>query len=617
MTVATTALPPTSSDLPAATPLIQARALSFYRQDEPVFGALDFQLRAGARTLSVDSDLHTNSLQPTPALPSGSTSPPTPLLLEYRVRLLTGLKQYFKTKLDNGSLSPASYQVLSHCCDRARHHASNPLALWDLAKSEVSSGMWVQAETTVYFKLKTWMKVMKRCTPSFWPLWLPARLLSLPVNALSRHLNHVAVSGLETATELWISLTTSLQTQWLRYSGQYGAILLEEVTSQAEAVWGFIIERRIEAPEKFQAIQTHRAAIALLSQQVKFVGEMGEGGMIEEKECCAMKEIIQQRLQLLGRQGPIWRQPTLNEIMANVPFLRGVHPRVRAWLRSHANMRFHAKGECVWEESEVYGAKPTGMFIVVRGVVKLMVQTEGKLMPYYMGSGGVAGLISLVLQASMPGVTMRAAYAEGNALGKGPVVMHISPQVLEVVLRYSREERVPAYQQLDLQIHRTAAGHVLDVLRGQVTEQLGRYLRSMMAALLLNDTYADSKASKRLRLRTLVRAHSTAAGLGGDADTAAVLGLVDWVGELTDLGPSLGAALLVREARTADSDANADSDSGTEAGAREGRRGERREASGGGGRARRVSVPKDPRTHPGFRSSSGGGAGVQGGQQPG
>lgn len=46
------------------------------------------------------------------------------------------------------------------------------------------------------------------------------------------------------------------------------------------------------------------------------------------------------------------------------------------------------QGECVWKESEDYSTKPTGMFIVVRGVVKLMVQAEGKLMPYYMGSGG-------------------------------------------------------------------------------------------------------------------------------------------------------------------------------------------------------------------------------------
>lgn len=41
---------------------------------------LHMGLLAGARTLSVDSDLHTNSLQPTPALPSGSTSPPTPVI---------------------------------------------------------------------------------------------------------------------------------------------------------------------------------------------------------------------------------------------------------------------------------------------------------------------------------------------------------------------------------------------------------------------------------------------------------------------------------------------------------------------------------------------------------
>lgn len=40
-------------------------------------------------------------------------------------------------------------QVLSHCCDRARHHSGNPLAIWDLAKSEVSSGWWVQVSREV------------------------------------------------------------------------------------------------------------------------------------------------------------------------------------------------------------------------------------------------------------------------------------------------------------------------------------------------------------------------------------------------------------------------------------------------------------------------------------
>jgi heme exporter protein A len=35
----------------AATPLLEARALSFHRQDEPVFGPLDFRLEAGDLTL--------------------------------------------------------------------------------------------------------------------------------------------------------------------------------------------------------------------------------------------------------------------------------------------------------------------------------------------------------------------------------------------------------------------------------------------------------------------------------------------------------------------------------------------------------------------------------------
>lgn len=36
---------------PSATPLLEARALSYHRQDEPVFGPLDFRLDAGELTL--------------------------------------------------------------------------------------------------------------------------------------------------------------------------------------------------------------------------------------------------------------------------------------------------------------------------------------------------------------------------------------------------------------------------------------------------------------------------------------------------------------------------------------------------------------------------------------
>lgn len=51
MTVADTAKPTTHAALRDRTLLIEARALGFYRQDEPVFDALDFQLHAGELAL--------------------------------------------------------------------------------------------------------------------------------------------------------------------------------------------------------------------------------------------------------------------------------------------------------------------------------------------------------------------------------------------------------------------------------------------------------------------------------------------------------------------------------------------------------------------------------------
>jgi hypothetical protein len=52
--------------------------------------------------------------------------------------------------------------------------------------------------------------------------------------------------SLETAAELWISLTDGLQTSWLSYAGDEGETLLTEVQAQVDLAYQFIVERRIE-----------------------------------------------------------------------------------------------------------------------------------------------------------------------------------------------------------------------------------------------------------------------------------------------------------------------------------------------------------------------------------
>ena len=59
---------------------------------------------------------------------------------------------------------------------------------------------------------------------------------------------------------------------------------MRELMEESGKVWQFIMEREIESPERFQAIQSYRAAMAVLRQQVHYVEHMRDSGMIDEAE---------------------------------------------------------------------------------------------------------------------------------------------------------------------------------------------------------------------------------------------------------------------------------------------------------------------------------------------
>ena len=49
-------------------------------------------------------------------------------------------------------------------------------------------------------------------------------------------------------------------------------------------MWRFILEREVEAPERFQAIQSYRATMAVLRQQAIFVQQLFDTGVVDEME---------------------------------------------------------------------------------------------------------------------------------------------------------------------------------------------------------------------------------------------------------------------------------------------------------------------------------------------
>lgn len=49
-------------------------------------------------------------------------------------------------------------------------------------------------------------------------------------------------------------------------------------------MWRFLLNREIEAPERFRAIQTYRASMAILKRQSVFVEQLFESGVVDDAE---------------------------------------------------------------------------------------------------------------------------------------------------------------------------------------------------------------------------------------------------------------------------------------------------------------------------------------------
>lgn len=168
------------------------------------------------------------------------------MLPECRMRLLTGLKQYYREKYESSVLGAQAYKTLTFCCDSAHHHPHQQMELWKLVQQEVGHSFLTQ-EVKAYYSLKALESRWKARHKNILYHGLVSAVLGPWIWLLSLHLNNVMMVSLETAVELWISLTDSMQTQWLSYTGSVGEMVLEEVQEAAQKAWDFIIDRCVRS----------------------------------------------------------------------------------------------------------------------------------------------------------------------------------------------------------------------------------------------------------------------------------------------------------------------------------------------------------------------------------
>ena len=405
--------------------------------------------------------------------PEGASEPPqvdVSVEREWRRRLISGLLRYFHGKRQEGLLSTTGMRILEYACEKELEESllSKPLGMWPRLEKEVRGSVTSRLLARTSFT----MTQMFRGLPGFLQIvfaW-PYKHITGWVRAIIGRRMLVAC---EVAVEYHMALLYSPQVQWTQSHAEAWQ-LQPEIEAEAEASKKFIVQREIEAPDRFQAIQSYRATMAVLRQQLLFVDELFETGVLDKDEKGKMHAPIDRKLRRLEITGPIWRPPRAINVLRALPFMAGLPEPVFRKIHSMATVRPYRSGQQIWSSHE----EPNpGAFVVVSGVVKTLVQkADGSEKEYYRGIGSVIGLLRTMTGHVLPGSSI--VVAEGNVLGKGPVLYQVPQSLVEYIERKAAAGD-PALIQMHDDLMRICANRLIASSEDQLYEMMKSHVRSV------------------------------------------------------------------------------------------------------------------------------------------
>ncbi|KAL4437060.1 hypothetical protein ABPG75_004199 [Micractinium tetrahymenae] len=388
-----------------------------------------------------------------------SAVPPVPpvQMADLRLGLLARLQRTCHARRMQGLLSAQGLRTLEYCFNRAAERADQPLTVWSsfLAK-EVQGGPGIRMLARTLVATARGYAALPR---------LAQRALSWPFRKLSGMLRGLLGRRLliscEAAVEYWLALEGGLQLPLAEAASHPGLAeeLRSEVEAEVAAVQRFVADREVEAPDTFQAIQSYRAAMALLRRQAGFAQELYQSGAVDAGERGEILEALGKRERRLELTGPVWKPPRPGAVLRSLPFLRCLPRSQLGRLLSQGSVRELKRGEQFWR-ADAGASASQGLFVVLGGAVRRRLQRleGGNAKELFQSTGGVVGALLAATGARLPGSDT--AVAEGNSLGRGPLLFHLPQVAVEKLLEGGRSGK-PAAAQARLELLRLAGGYVL------------------------------------------------------------------------------------------------------------------------------------------------------------
>eukprot|EP00892_Ulva_mutabilis_P007352 jgi/Ulvmu1/498/UM001_0506.1 len=453
------------------------------------------------------------------------------MLAEQRMRLIAGMKRYAHRKRHEGLLSGHGLRMFEHACDSSMDTPERPINVFGRLHADFAAGATIWAMSWLHFRLRSMLMGLRHVR------WLPLRAaLMAPVRAacrmLSVKLSDRMLLALEVAIELWLALTFSMEARIVVGDVSAGEhdravrdVLRQELERQKAEVWDFILDRHLEAPDRFRAIQTYRAAMALMAQQRQFVLRLYNSGMLTEAERELVEDAVETRERALRERGAAWNPPTLTASLRALPFLADVSDALFEEIVLQGRMATYGQDEIIAAATAETG-DATFVGIILSGLATTHVAPCRMLQAgaaaaataaaegghtgpeAFLTHGSVFGLLGTLTGVSMPGRSSVVAHSEMRATH----VFEIPKHVVESVRAQGRAGDT-ACAKLMRALYRLAAIQVVERFQGVLLEVVAAWLRQKGRCVAGDGTTAVRRAADRWKAK---------AQHGEDADQAPV-----------------------------------------------------------------------------------------------
>ncbi|KDD74793.1 hypothetical protein H632_c1070p1 [Helicosporidium sp. ATCC 50920] len=212
-----------------------------------------------------------------------------------RERIVLGLSRRFQQRRARGLLSPRSWRALRSACALAREglgretHA--PLSVWEHVSAQVRPGRLSRLGQRLEERLPE--EGREGCCGRVRE-WLMVRQL------------RESLFTCEVALEFFLALMpTPHNMEWLYESQTVVPVaLLSELQDQLQAAHDALKALDEHGAAFFDAIQTHRAHMAVLHSQKEFVHRLFVQGLLDEREEAELRQIIDEIVLATDLHGP-------------------------------------------------------------------------------------------------------------------------------------------------------------------------------------------------------------------------------------------------------------------------------------------------------------------------